>query len=68
MLSSAEEIGVKLVGAWADGPAHTAYFVVETDAIEKLFDFVFPTLKIARAEVRLIEDTLALFKRRFAES
>jgi hypothetical protein len=67
ILGSAEEIGVKLVGAWVDGPAHTAYFVVETDSAEKLFDLFYPTLGIASAEISPVEDTLALFKRRFAE-
>ena len=50
------------------GPSHTLYFVVETDSVEKLFQLFFPTLPIARAEVRPVEDSLALFKRRFAES
>lgn len=68
ILASAEEIGVKLVGAWVNGPAHTSYFVVETDAVEKLFDLFFPALGIATAEVSPVEDALALFKRRFAEN
>jgi len=28
MMSRAEQLGVKLVGAWVDAPAHTVYLVV----------------------------------------
>jgi len=68
IMSSAEEIGVKLVGAWVDAPAHTAYFVVEADSAQQLSDLFFPALTIARADVRPVEDTLALFKRRFEQT
>ena len=67
LLTGAEQSGVKLVGAWADGPGHTLYFVVETDSASKLFDLFYPTLRMGSAEIRPVEDTLALFKRRFAE-
>jgi hypothetical protein len=68
ILTGAEQIGVKLIGAWVDAPAHTGYFVVEADTAEKLSDLLYPALTIGHAEVRPVEDSLALFKRRFAES
>ena len=67
-LCSAEQIGVTLVGAWVDAPAHTVYLVVETDSVEKLSDLFYPALSVAHADIRPVEDALALFKRRFAES
>ena len=36
MMSNAEQLGVKLVGAWLDAPAHTVYLVVETDSVQKI--------------------------------
>jgi len=65
MLSSAEKIGVKLVGAWADGPPHTVFIVVETDATEKIFEFVLPGLNIGSAEVKPVQDALDLLKSRY---
>ena len=65
MLSSAEQLGVKLLGAWVDGPAHTAFILVDADSPEQLFDFFVPTANIARAEVRPVQDALALLKRRY---
>ena len=68
MLGSAEQLGVKLVGAWVDGPAHTAFILVEADSPEQLFDFFVPTANIARAEVRPVQDALSLLKRRYGVS
>jgi hypothetical protein len=68
ILSSAEEKGVKLIGAWVDAPAHTVFFVVDTDSAAKLSDLFFPALTIGHAEITPVEDSLDLFKRRFSES
>lgn len=68
MISDAEEIGVKVVGVWVDGPAHTVYFVVETDSAEKLFNLHQPTLDIASADIRPVQDGTALFKKRYGAS
>ncbi len=67
MLSSAEQIGVTLVGAWADAPAHTVYFVVETDSAEKIQEFLGPAFEIGCAETRVVADAKALLKRRIGE-
>ncbi len=65
MLSGAEQLGVKLVGAWVDGPAHTVFIVVEAKSAEQLFDFFVPTANIARAEVKPVQDALSLLKRKY---
>ena len=68
ILSSAEQNVVTLVRAWVDGPAHTVYLVVDTDSVEKLSDLFYPALSVAHADIRPVEDALALFKRRFVAS
>ena len=68
MLASAKEVGVTLVGAWVDAPAHTVYMVVDADSAQKLSDLFFPALTIGTAEIAPVEDALALLKRRFSGS
>ena len=63
-LSSAEQLGVKLVGAWADAPAHTIYLVVETDSAQKIEEFLAPAFETGHAETRVVADALTLLKRR----
>jgi hypothetical protein len=67
VLASAEGLGVKLIGAWVDAPAHTFYMVVDADSVEKLSDLFYPALTIGTAEITPVEDSLALLKRRFSE-
>ncbi len=64
MLSSAEQLGVKLVGVWVDAPAHTIYIVVETDSAQKIEEFLAPAIEMGHAETRVVSDGLALLKRR----
>ena len=52
-----------MVGAWADAPAHTVYFVVETDSAEKVQEFLGPAFEIGRAETRVVADAKAILKR-----
>ena len=56
---------MKLVGAWADGPSHTVFMVVETDAAEKIFEFILPGLNIGSAEVKPVQDAMSLLKQRY---
>ena len=67
MLSSVEQLGVKLVGAWVDVPAHTAYFVVETDSVQKIEELLAPGLEIGCAETRPVSDAATVLKRRTSE-
>jgi hypothetical protein len=64
VLGSAEQLGVTLVGAWIDAPAHTAYLVVETDSAQKIEELLAPAFEIGQAETRVVADALALLKRR----
>lgn len=63
ILSSAEKLGVKLVGIWVDTPAHTAYFVVEADSAQKIGEFLAPAYEIAHAETRVVQDGREVVKR-----
>ncbi len=67
VLSSAEQLGVKLVGVWVDAPAHTIYIVVETDSAEKIAELLGPAFEIGHAETRVVQDGIALLKRRVGE-
>jgi len=64
MLSSAESLGVTLVGVWADAPAHTIYIIAETDSAQKLGEMLGPAFEIGRAETRVVEEGRALLQRR----
>lgn len=64
MLGGAEKLGAKLVGAWVDAPAHTAYIVVEADSAQKLEELLAPGLEIGYAETSPVQDGLEILKRR----
>ena len=64
VLASGKEPGVNLIGAWVDAPAHTVYFVVETDSAEKIEELLAPAIEIGQAETRVVIDAVALLKRR----
>ena len=67
MMSNAEQLGVKLVGAWVDAPAHTVYLVVETDSIQKIEELLAPGFEMGHAETRAVSDAAAVLKRRVGE-
>ncbi len=67
MIANSEQIGVKLLGAWVDAPAHTVYFVVETDSAEKIQELLAPGFEIGYAETRVVVDAPALLKQRIGE-
>jgi hypothetical protein len=67
MMSSAEQLGVKIVGAWVDAPAHTVYVVVETDSVQKIEELLAPVFKIGHAETRAVSDAAAVLKRSITE-
>jgi hypothetical protein len=67
MMSSVEQLGVKLVGAWVDAPAHTVYIVVETDSVQKIEELLAPVFKIGCAETRAVSDAAAVLKRSIGE-
>jgi hypothetical protein len=67
MMSSVEQLGVKLVGAWVDAPAHTVYLIVETDSVQKIEELLAPVLKIGIADIRAVSDAAAVLKRHVGE-
>ncbi len=68
ILSGAEQLGVKLVGAWVDAPAHTIYIVVEADSSQKIEELLAPAFEIGHAETRVVQDGLLLLQRRAKKS
>ena len=64
VMSSAEQLGVKLVGVWVDAPAHTIYIVAETDSSQKLEEMLGPAYEIGHAETRVVQDGRSLLQRR----
>jgi hypothetical protein len=67
IMSNAEQLGVKLVGAWVDAPAHTVYLVVETDSVQKIEELLAPGFEMGHAETRAVSDAAAVLKRRVGE-
>jgi hypothetical protein len=68
MLGGAEKLGVKLIGVWADAPAHTIYIVVDTDSSQKIEELLAPAFEIGRAETRVVQDGLLVLQRRAKQS
>ena len=67
IMSNSEQVGVKLVGAWVDAPAHTVYLVVDTDSVQKIEELLAPGFEIGCAETRAVSDATAVIKRRVGE-
>ena len=68
VISGAQQLGVELVGAWVDAPAHTIYIVVESDSAQKIEELLAPAFEIAHAETRVVQDGLLLLQRRAKQS
>ena len=67
IMSNAEQLGVELVGAWVDAPAHTVYLVVDTDSVQKIEELLAPGFEIGHAETRPVSDATAVLKRRIGK-
>lgn len=67
MMSSAEPLGIKLIGAWVDAPAHTVYLLVEADSVQKIEELLAPGFEIGHAETRALSDAAAVLERRVGE-
>lgn len=64
----ATKTGVKLLSSYADAPAHTTYFIIEADSVEKVGSFLLPILKLGSAEIRPVTDLVAEVKKKIEES
>ena len=64
VLGSAEQLGVTVVGAWVDAPAHTVYIVVESDSSQKIEELLAPAFEMGHAETRVVQDGRSVLQRR----
>jgi len=60
--------GTKLLGCYADAPAHSTYFIVEADTAEKVGAFLAPLLKLGFAEIRPVTNLFEEVKRKLEEA
>ena len=59
MLARADGAGVKVISALGARPQHCVYFVLETDDVEKLNDFLEPVLSWVKCGRTPVRDNLA---------
>jgi len=52
----AEKAGVKLVSSLGGRPQHRTVYVVETDNIDKLYEFLNPALSWAKCEIMPVRE------------
>jgi len=64
----AKEVGVKVLGMYADAPAHVVYFMLDADSAEKVGKFLFPILLIGTAEITPVTDLAEEVKRKLEEA
>ncbi|MFQ6028400.1 MAG: DUF3303 family protein [Dehalococcoidia bacterium] len=54
----AKEVGVELLSAVVCQPAHTQFFVVETDEYDKLRELLVPFSGISKADISPVRDLM----------
>ncbi|HIA75306.1 MAG TPA: hypothetical protein EYN92_02605 [Dehalococcoidia bacterium] len=54
--AGAEKAGVKLVSALGGRPQHRTVYVVDTDDIDKLYDFLSPALSWAKCDIMPVRE------------
>ena len=64
----AKEVGVKVLGMYADAPAHVTYFILDADSAEKVGKFLLPILLIGTAEITPVTDLVEEVKRKLEEA
>ena len=64
----AKETGVKVLGMYADAPAHTTYFILDADSAEKIGKFLLPILLIGTAEIAPVTDLAEEVRRKMEEA
>lgn len=64
VIAGAEELGVTLVGAYSDAPAHTVYILFEADTAEQIEQFFDPALEVGHIDVRPVTDAMKAYGRR----
>jgi len=64
----AKETGVKVLGMYADAPAHVTYFILDADSVEKVGKFLLPILLIGTAEITPVTDLAEEVRRKLEEA
>jgi len=64
----AKKVGVKVLGMYADAPAHITYFVLDADSAEKVGAFLFPILMVGTAEITPVTDLAEEVRRKLEEA
>ena len=54
----AKEVGVELIAAAICGPAHTSFFLVETDDFSKLHEMFRPHMGFNKADITPVRDLM----------
>jgi hypothetical protein len=63
VFSSAESVGVKIIGSYVNAPSHTLFFIIDTDSVEKIERFFEPVLKMGETEITPVTSALDTIKR-----
>ena len=50
-MQSADSIGIKIVGAYADPPGHALYFIFEADSTEQIVQFFDPMIELDNVDI-----------------
>ena len=50
-MQSADSIGIKIVGAYADPPGHTLYCVLEADSMEQIVQFFDTMIELGNVDI-----------------
>ena len=59
----AHALGIKILGAYVDAPAHTIFMIIDASANDQIFQFLRPTLKLATVSIRPVEDASVVVQR-----
>ncbi len=65
---SAGEFGIKLAAAHADTPGHAGFYVVDTNSVDDLQNWIDPILPYFNHEIRPVSDVLSVVERLQEES
>lgn len=62
VMASADELGVKIIGSYADGPGHTIYMIIEADTALQIAQFFSPIIELGDAEIKPVADVAELMQ------
>ena len=58
--ASANDIGVKIIGSYADAPGHTLFMIIEADTALQIAKFFDPILDLGDTEIKPVTSTVEL--------